>query len=65
MSETPRMVNCEVKCRCGQYGVISGVEGPEDHPELVWVTHKVGLAMQTHIHRKQQMPALLAQLSES
>lgn len=63
MSETAWMVNREVRCRCGQMGLISGVEGPDDHPELVWVTHKVRLAMQTHIHRSQQMPRLLAQLS--
>ncbi|MFL6132646.1 MAG: hypothetical protein ACJ72A_07585 [Nocardioidaceae bacterium] len=63
MSDTPWMVNREVRCRCGQVGLITGVEGAEDHPELVWVTHMVRLAMQTHIHRTRQMPALLAQLS--
>lgn len=54
--------NCEVRCRCGQLGVVTGVEGDEEHPDNVWVTHMVGLRMQTHIHRSQQMPALLAQL---
>src|SRR3954447_3755905 len=63
MTETASMINREIRCRCGQVGVISGVEGAEDAPELVWVTHLVRLAMQTHIHRKAQMRALLAQLS--
>ncbi len=63
MSETASMLNREIRCRCGQVGVISGVEGPEDHPENVWVTHMVRLSMQTHIHRKPQMLAVLAQLS--
>jgi hypothetical protein len=62
MSETASMINREVRCRCGQQGLISGVEGPEDHPDLVWVTHLVRLSMQTHIHRSPQMPGLLAQL---
>lgn len=57
------MVDREIRCRCGQLGLISGVEGAEDHPEYVWVTHRVGLAMQTHIHRSSQMPSVLAQLS--
>jgi len=57
------MVNREIRCRCGQIGVISGVQGDEDHPDFVWVTHLVRLAMQTHIHRSQQMPAVLAQLT--
>jgi hypothetical protein len=64
MAETAWMIDREVRCRCGQQGIISGVEGPDDNPELVWVTHMVRLAMQTHIHRRQQMPALLAQLAE-
>ncbi len=64
MSETAWMVDREVKCRCGQRGVISGVELAGDEPELVWVTHLVRLSMQTHIHRRPQMPALLAQLSD-
>ncbi|MEN3318947.1 MAG: hypothetical protein V7643_2348, partial [Mycobacterium sp.] len=63
VSETAWMMNREIRCRCGQLGTISGVEGAEDHPEYVWVTHMVRLAMQTHIHRSPQMPALLAQLS--
>lgn len=63
MSDMPSMLNREVRCRCGQQGHISGVEGAEDHPDLVWVTHLVRLAMQTHIHRRPQMPALMAQLS--
>jgi hypothetical protein len=62
MTETASMINREIRCRCGQVGVISGVEGSEDNPDLVWVTHLVRLAMQTHIHRKAQMPAVLAQL---
>ena len=63
MTETVSMINREIRCRCGQLGVISGVEGAEDHPESVWVTHMVRLAMQTHIHRSPQMRAVLAQLS--
>jgi hypothetical protein len=63
MTETTSMINREIKCRCGQLGVISGVEGSEDRPDYVWVTHMVRLAMQTHIHRSLQMPAVLAQLS--
>jgi hypothetical protein len=62
MSATGWMVNRAVKCRCGQVGVITGVEGTEDSPECVWVTHDVRGAMQSHIHRSRQMPALLAQL---
>jgi hypothetical protein len=64
MSETTWMVNREVRCRCGQQGVITGVEGAGEQPELVWVTHMVRLAMQTHIHRRPQLPALMAQLSK-
>ncbi len=64
MSETSWMMNREVQCRCGKEGVIIGVEEVEDEPALVWVSHPVRLAMQTHIHRRQQMPALLAQLAE-
>lgn len=62
MAETVSMINREIRCRCGQVGVISGVEGPEEEPDAVWVTHLVRLAMQTHIHRKPQMAAVLAQL---
>jgi hypothetical protein len=65
MTEPASMLNREIRCRCGQVGVISGVEGPEDQPDFVWVTHMVRLAMQTHIHRRPQMPAVLAQLSRS
>ncbi len=63
MSETAWMNDLEVKCRCGQVGVVTGVEGSNAFPDNVWVTHRVGLAMQTHIHRKPQMPALLAQIA--
>jgi len=63
VSETVSIMNREIRCRCGQLGVISGVEGAEDAPDYVWVTHMVRLAMQTHIHRSPQMPAVLAQLS--
>jgi hypothetical protein len=63
VTETASMMNREIRCRCGQLGLISGVEGAEDHPDYVWVTHLVRLAMQTHIHRGPQMPAVLAQLS--
>lgn len=63
VTETASMMNREIRCRCGQRGLISGVEGAEDHPDYVWVTHLVRLAMQTHIHRAPQMPAVLAQLS--
>ena len=63
MSETAWMDNLEVRCRCGQVGVITGVEGSSDFPDNVWVTHRVGLVMQTHIHRRPQMPALMAQLA--
>lgn len=62
MSETT-WLDSEVRCRCGQVGVVTGVEGPAARPDNVWVTHLVGLRMQTHIHRSQQMPALLAQLT--
>jgi hypothetical protein len=44
-------------------GVITGVEGAEDNPDCVWVTHEVRAALQSHIHRSRQMPALLAQLT--
>ncbi len=64
MSETTSIVNREIQCRCGQRGVISGVEGSEDHPDYVWVSHMVRSAMQTHIHRSPQMPAVLAQLAK-
>ena len=63
MSDTAWMINREIQCRCGQRGVISGVQGLEDSPEFIWVTHQVRLAMQTHIHRRPQMRAVLAQLS--
>lgn len=63
MTEKTSMMNREIRCRCGQVGTISGVQGAEDYPEFVWVTHMVRLAMQTHIHRRPQMPAVLAQLS--
>ena len=63
MSEPASMINREIRCRCGQVGVISGVQGAEDCPDFVWVTHMVRLAMQTHIHRKPQMSAVLAQLT--
>jgi hypothetical protein len=63
VDETATIMNREIRCRCGQRGVISGVEGAEDHPDFVWVSHMVGLAMQTHIHRSAQMPAVLAQLA--
>jgi len=57
------MMNREIRCRCGQVGRISGVQGAEEHPEFVWVTHMVRQAMQTHIHRKPQMSAVLAQIA--
>jgi hypothetical protein len=63
MTDAPWMLNREIRCRCGQVGIICGVEGPEDHPDYVWVTHLVRTSMQTHIHRSRQMPAVLAQLS--
>lgn len=63
MNNTPLTLDLEVRCRCGQMGVISGVQGPAENPEFVWVSHMVRLAMQTHIHRSAQMPALLAQTS--
>lgn len=63
MSDTAWMDNREVRCRCGQLGVVTGVEGAAVRPDNVWVTHLVGLRMQTHIHRTPQMPALLAQLA--
>ncbi len=63
MTGTASIMDREIRCRCGQLGLISGVEGAEDHPDYVWVTHPVRLAMQTHIHRGPQMPAVLAQLS--
>ena len=62
VSNAQWMVNREVKCRCGQMGVITGVEDGEDAPNCVWVAHTVRLSMQTHIHRAGQMPAILAQL---
>ncbi len=62
MTDTAWMNNIEVRCRCGQVGKITGVEGDAENPENVWVTHLVGISMQTHIHRSRQMPALLAQL---
>lgn len=43
-------------------GVVTGVEGADTLPDKVWVTHRVGMAEQTHIHRSPQMSALLAQL---
>jgi hypothetical protein len=63
MTETASMINREVRCRCGRLGVIDGVEGAEEHPDFVWVTHTVGLALVTHIHRAPQMPAVLLQLA--
>jgi hypothetical protein len=63
MSDAAWMVNREIKCRCGQLGTISGVEGPADRPDFVWVTHMVRLSMQTHIHRSPQMAAVLTQLA--
>lgn len=63
MTETTSIMNREIKCRCGQLGLISGVQGTDDQPEYVWVTHMVRLAMQTHIHRRPQMAAVLAQLA--
>ena len=62
MSDTAWMDKLQVRCRCGQLGVIDGVEGSGEVPENVWVTHRVGLSMQTHIHRRPQMSALMAQL---
>jgi hypothetical protein len=62
MSDTEWMVNREVRCRCGQVGIITGVEDDNGQPKCVWVAHTVRLAMQTHIHRAGQMPALMAQL---
>lgn len=64
MSDLPLALDREIRCRCGQVGVISGVQGDEDSPEFVWVSHMVRLSMQTHIHRSAQMPALLAQISK-
>ena len=61
MSDTQTWVNREVRCRCGQVGVITGVEEEEDQLTCVWVSHPVRLAHQTHIHRARQIPALLAQ----
>jgi hypothetical protein len=63
MSDTAWMDNLEVRCRCGQVGVINGVEGSAALPDNIWVTHRVGLAMETHIHRRPQMSALMAQIS--
>ena len=63
MTETPWMMDREIQCRCGQRGLISGVEGDPDNPDFVWVTHMVRLAMQTHIHRSPQMRSVLAQLT--
>ncbi|WP_375502470.1 hypothetical protein [uncultured Jatrophihabitans sp.] len=63
MSDTTWMNNLEVRCRCGQIGVINGVEGSSAFPDNVWVTHRVGLTMQTHIHRKPQMTAIMAQVA--
>ena len=65
MNETAWMMNREVQCRCGGVGVITGVEGLVDHPDLVWVTHSVRGSMQCHIHRSRQMPALMAQLARA
>ena len=64
MSDTAWMTDLEVRCRCGQMGVINGVEGDAAFPDNVWVTHRVGLVMQTHIHRKPQMSALMAQVEQ-
>jgi hypothetical protein len=62
MSDTELMIDREVRCRCGEMGVITGVEADGDQAKCVWVAHPVRSAMQTHIHRAPQMPALLAQL---
>jgi hypothetical protein len=61
MSQSAWMDNREIRCRCGQMGKVTGVEGADTHPVNVWVTHHVGMALQTHIHRSAQMPAILAQ----
>lgn len=65
MTDTAWMDNLKVRCRCGQVGVIAGVEGSGPVPENVWVDHLVGLTMQTHIHRGPQMGALMAQVSRA
>ena len=62
MSDTSWMIDREVRCRCGQVGVITGVEDGEDRPACIWVAHPVRSVMQTHIHRARQVPAVLAQL---
>jgi hypothetical protein len=62
LTEPTPLLDREIRCRCGQLGRISGVEGPAEHPDFVWVTHVVRLAPQTHIHRSLQMGAVLAQL---
>ena len=62
-SDTTWMDNLEVRCRCGQVGKITGVEGADTAPENIWVTHPVGLSLQTHIHRQPQMAKLMAQIA--
>lgn len=64
MSDTAWMDNLTVRCRCGQVGKITGVEGSAAYPDNVWVDHLVGLTMQTHIHRGPQMSALMAQVTK-
>lgn len=63
MDDAAWMVGREVRCRCGQTGVVTGVEAGEDQPVLVWVSHDVRGAVQAHIHRSPQMAALLTQLA--
>lgn len=63
MDNESSMVGRDVRCRCGQMGVITGVEAGEDGPRLIWVAHLVRSMMQTHIHRATQLPALLSQLA--
>lgn len=63
MTDSTWMIDREVRCRCGQMGVISGVQGAEERPDFVWVTHPVRLGVETHIHRDRQMSAVMAQLT--
>ncbi|MCW2497314.1 hypothetical protein [Jatrophihabitans sp.] len=65
MSDTARMIDREVRCRCGQVGVITGVEMGENGPVCVWVTHPVRGVVQAHIHRTQHIPGLLTQLART
>jgi len=62
MTDSQSWVDREVRCRCGQVGIITGVEQDDDQPTCVWVSHPVRLAHETHIHRARQIPALMAQL---